>query len=266
MMEYKIKIQSKVISIRLVILSMLIICNIHGKSMVDTIIVESVNYKAVSIFDWSRKTKNERFEMIYKDMNPFDESNGYSRLLIISKINGDTVNMPCIPLTAIKIFEEKELIVGLSNINELNPYNIVIINLKGEVVFKREIVSIFVKLDKNEFYQFKEQYPSLFMTLNVRNRIHRENDTFFINPNGRKYYRNDTLGFAYLLTKVSWNKYFPGLGPATGQVVTWGNFYAEESEDPIKDVIVKDGQLMFLLIERDRDGFIVKLPLAERFH
>ncbi len=264
MMEYKIKKQSKVINVKWVILSILIILTLQCKAMVDTIIVESVNYTVVNIYDWSRSTRADRLEMMYKDMNPFKEQNKYSRLLIISKLNKDTINLPCIALTAIKIFEDKEVIVGLSNIAGLNPYNIVIINLKGEIIFKREILGIHYKLDEKDFYEFKKKFPDYFSALDVRHRIYSENDTFYINPHARAYFSHDSLVIAFLYNKLSFNKYFPSLAPATGQVVTWGNFYAEESEDPIKDVIVKDGQLMFLLIERG-DGVIVKLPLAEKF-
>ena len=104
----------------------------------------------------------------------FSENNQFSYIWLTN--NATAViewKRPSPALTKIFISENSEYIIGLSKIKYHNPYQLVILNRKGDIIFRMHIAAIEAKLSHQEYEGFKKKYNSqnLFLQREYRVKI-----------------------------------------------------------------------------------------------
>ncbi len=92
--------------------------------------------------DWSIKTRDARWKMISTDENPFTEANTYSYIRVLDRISGKVLfQSPTPALRFLWISQDSKYIVGVSNIKLWNPIQVVVFNLAGNCVFKKQVLA-----------------------------------------------------------------------------------------------------------------------------
>ena len=224
-------------------------------SELDTVKVESNKYVVLHYHNWTESTKLARNKMMDEDRNPYKSENTYGRLLIISKGTSDTIKLPCSALSSIYINDEKNIVIGISNIYITNPYNIVIWTLRGQLLFKRWFEQFPGRLNNKELKYFKTHFPNSYNVLLKKDRIYNEAGNNYISYLIREI-RGDSLAWKYLVKHSIRNQYFPSMSLGTD-----GSYYDTYLLDnPVHDVIMK-GLLPSILILNREDGAKVKIPL-----
>ncbi|MEO9954461.1 hypothetical protein [Nonlabens sp.] len=129
----------------------------NGKVLITT---ESKNFIANHYHNWTSDTKVELYEMISTDQNPFDENNNYGYIELIEKKTGKVIfKKPSTALTKITISENEKHIVGISNIIVWNPYQLVVYDINGILVKKRNFSSEESKLTLTQYDEFSIEFP-----------------------------------------------------------------------------------------------------------
>ena len=135
--------------------------------------VETENFIVIHFHDWTNNTKDSRYKMISTNQDPFTKENDYSYLECIDKKSGKSIfKKPCPALTKIQVSKNEKYIIGISKIMLWNPFQLVVFDLKGNLVKKRHISSEEAKLDSNNFQEFKEKYSTQYFYLDSINRIY----------------------------------------------------------------------------------------------
>lgn len=238
----KMKIKSSKILL-IILMNILFIEKIFCFIQKDTIIAESNRYLIIHTYDWSQKTKMNRGNMMKEIQNPFiDSNNNYGLILIVDKKDKDTIHLKSGALNSIKIFEDKNIFVGISNIFFTNPYSIVVFSLNGEILFKRRISEFESKMTLGELGKFKSIYPNMYNELILKDLIYKERGFVYIVLSNIN--REDSLAFSFLEKSIIRNHSFPEI--ITGNDNVFHNFYSQR--DPIVRVEFQDNRLNKLII------------------
>jgi len=139
--------------------------------MIREVSGENDSYVVANRHDWSPNTRDRRLMMMAAGKNPFSEENNYSRLRCINLNTAKVVfNVPSPAFTYLWISENSNCIVGLSKIKLTNPYNFVVFDGSGNVLYKEFIspLSAYSKKIKesptNYVYWYKEDDPKIACT------------------------------------------------------------------------------------------------------
>jgi len=124
------------------------------------IILESKNYVITHYHDWSEN---------------------YAYIECVQKnTHGAVFNVPSPALTNLFVSEDEKYIVGLSKIKAGNPYQVIIVNIKGEYVLRRHISRCEAKLNQSTFKNFIEEYSEQHVLLESLNRIYNVGTYYFV--------------------------------------------------------------------------------------
>jgi hypothetical protein len=90
--------------------------------------------------DWSRRTREARWQMISTDRDPFAQNNSYAWLQAIDR-NGDRqrFRVPVPALRALWISADSRFIVGVSDVKLWNPIQLVVFDDSGRLLLARKV-------------------------------------------------------------------------------------------------------------------------------
>lgn len=109
-----------------------------GYAKIVDIRAESATTLAEHHHDWSRATEPARFKMITTTKNPFTAENTYSYLRVVDKGSGrELFRAPVPALTQLWISPDSRYVVGISNIQLWNPYQLVVFTRTGRRVLEK---------------------------------------------------------------------------------------------------------------------------------
>ena len=136
------------------------------------IYLESENYRIIHQYNWSSSTHEKRWDMINNNQDPFTKDNDYAYMLITNKASGDTVfKMPCGAYTKLLLTKDEKYIVCLSTISTTNPHQIVVMSIKGDIIYKKGFTLYYIALEKADLDTFKAKFPDEFKRYDSLNRI-----------------------------------------------------------------------------------------------
>lgn len=153
------------------------------KAYDDKVTIKNENdiLKVIHFHDWSEKSLEKRYEMLSGDQNPFSSENDYAYIECIDRISKKTLfKKPSPAFSIINISKDSKFIICLSNIKIYNPYQMVIFNLKGEIILKKHIAPEEAKLSFQEYHKFKKLYPCQNKLLEFLDRITLVRDSVYI--------------------------------------------------------------------------------------
>lgn len=110
----------------------------------------------------------------------FEYNYTYSRIYMIKKSTGDTIiNYFTIPFNSVQLSENNKYIIGMSK-KRSSPYNIIVFDSNGNLIFKRHIGVLEAKMNKRDFKNFRENYFDDYDLLKRLNRIHKYKGNWYI--------------------------------------------------------------------------------------
>ncbi len=128
--------------------------------------VENNELIVVHYHNWSKDSYKKRYDMITTHQNPFTSKNDYAYLECIEKSSGKQIfRKPTPALTIIYISSSSKYIIGLSKIMLHNPYQLVIFDIGGNLLYKKHIAASEAKLTISEFQEFKKKYKEQYAIL-----------------------------------------------------------------------------------------------------
>jgi len=143
--------------------------------------IESKNYYITHFHNWSEETKDERSRMIAEKNQNIFENNNYAYIEVCKKETNEKITrVPSPALTNLFISEDEQYILGISNIMIYNPYQLIIININGEIIKIRHIAPGEAKMNENEFINFNKYFPGASQYLQSNKRIYKINSYYFI--------------------------------------------------------------------------------------
>lgn len=102
--------------------------------------VESEVLSAEHHHDWSRATRDARWEMISTTQDVFTPKNTYASLVVTDKNSGAVLfRVPTPALRYLWISGDSKFIVGRSDIQLWNPVQVVVFNSKGRLALARHV-------------------------------------------------------------------------------------------------------------------------------
>lgn len=196
----------------------------------------------------------------------FDEMiNDFSFMSIIKK-HQEIINIPTIPIDNIIIDDENELIIGLSRAIE-SPYQLVIYNFDGTLLFKKKLSSLEIVLDSISCSEFQNSFPQYYSYAYKSNQIVIENGLYYVD-----------LGYWHLLSdkekafieSKDWIKpshYFPYLfreqfGTIKSyELAKYQGFYSQT--DPFYEFEITDRRTLTSIVLNNEFGGKVRIPVGE---
>jgi hypothetical protein len=143
--------------------------------------IESENFYIVHYHNWSEETRYERYTMITSENQNIFYNNNYAYIEIISKKSNERkIRVPTPALTHLYISEDEQYVVGISNIKLYNPYQLIIMDINGEILKKRHIATIEAKMNENDFNSFKYNFSNAFQYLQSNKRIYSINTYYYM--------------------------------------------------------------------------------------
>lgn len=211
----------------------------------DTLVIETNLYKLIHQYDLTDATRENRWNMISTNENPFiDKNNNYSRVIFINLATKDTIfNIPSVALTYIQIDTINQLIIGLSDIMYWNPYNMIIVNFHGEVIAKRRFSVMEAKLCKIDYEKFKKNFYEIYAELKVKDRIYLDSGQYYIDFLGMNLTQKDSSAYKYLAKRTIFNHLCPSITSGKRR------FYdCYDNSNPFKELLLEDGIPVLLIL------------------
>jgi hypothetical protein len=185
--------------------------------------IESKNYYITHFHDWSKETKDERYKMISKENQNIFENNNYAYIEVYNKnTNEKIVRVPSPALTHLFISEDEQYILGISKIKVWNPYQLIIINIKGEIIKIRHIAPGEAKMNENEFIHFNKNFSEAFQYLQSNKRIYKINSYYFIDFFNMPVFLGDEA-FRFLLKYETANHLSNNISSSVTNWIHWFN-------------------------------------------
>ncbi len=114
-----------------------------GYSKVVDLFAETNILRAEHHHDWSESTRSARWKMISTTKDPFSADNDYSFLRLIDKASGaELFRRPVPALSHIWISKDSRYVVGLSNIQLWNTYQLVVFSKSGARLLERDMTGV----------------------------------------------------------------------------------------------------------------------------
>jgi hypothetical protein len=221
--------------------------------------IESKNYYVVHSHNWSDETKDERQKMITKENQNIFENNNYAYIEVYNKnTNEKIIHVPSPALTNIFISEDEQYILGISKIMIYNPYQLIIMNIKGEIIKIRHIAPEEAKMDKNEFSNFSNNFPDAFQYLQSNKRIYKINSYYFIDflSMNMPVFLGDEA-FRFLLKYVTANHLSNNISSSVTNWIFWFN-----ENNPNVRFNYKDNELYSINI-LDPKNIVIEILILE---
>lgn len=222
-----------------------IYADIASYNSASVVLAESNKLSIFHYHDYTNRRHNELNNILKYGSNAIfnEQYNTYSYLIAINKITKDTLfKKPCPPLTKIIVSEDEKYIVGLSDIKLRNPYELVIFDTLGHLIYKRDIGALKFRFFDNELKQLIDQFPNSFNTLINDDRIEFEDGFWQVAPNYMEI--QDTAFKSFLLS-------FPmtsdNIFVNQTESVTNFKYWFDEKEPSVK-IIEKNGKIDEVII------------------
>lgn len=209
--------------------------------------------------DWSEAKDKMRNKMMNINQNPFTSENDYAYLECIEKKTMKQLfKKPTPALTKLYITNNSEHIIGLSNIMLDNPYQLVIFNLEGNLIYKKHIAASEAKLTLREYQAFKKEYQTQYRFLKSLDRITVKSKNIYIDF--------DSMNMPFILEEA-WNYLIKRVGVShlsknfSESITNWIFWYMEP--DPEIQAKYKDQKLIAISL-LDRKGERFEIPINEQ--
>lgn len=235
--------------------------HLFAESSIDTTYFFSKKILAMHILFKTDTLRNQIFNL--KD-SIFTKLNKVSILEVIDNITDSVASIPTIPLDKLIILDRHELIIGLSK-SIVSPYNIVIYDFKGNLLFKKKISSLNIILDSLALEVFKDSLPEFYSYVVDRCGIININGSYCIDMN---FWHNLTEEQKQFIHTKQWLKqscYFPELSSAyfgnqyTFNLKKYINFYS--NTDPFYDLLIENEKIKEIVLN-DELGNKVTIPVG----
>jgi hypothetical protein len=139
--------------------------------------------------NWSIKTEKKRSCVYQNSYEIFSDKNDFSYLRCIDRKTKKTVFfIPSPAFDYIKISEDKKIIVCISKIKLLNPFQIVIFSMKGKVLFAKHISDKEILLNIKEYDRFRFCNQKNFCFLERNGRILKSGKKYIIDCGGYEHF------------------------------------------------------------------------------
>lgn len=146
------------------------------------IIVKSNEVTIIHRHDWSGATRKARQKMLWGDHNPFTKQNNYAYIECVNNESHDVIfKTPTPALTHIFITDDSRYILGLSNIKLTNPYQLILLDRSGKMLYFESISPDEAKLGEREYLEFKKRFPKVFKKLIKSKLIFKMKDSYYLN-------------------------------------------------------------------------------------
>lgn len=195
----------------------------------------------------------------------FNENyNTFSILHINFSHTGKSIVIPTIPVDDVIIDDNKQLILCLSRAM-VSPYNVVLYDFNGNLLFKKAITSFELVLSRKDFERFKKDFPAFFNYANTNHEINLKNNMYYIDLS---YWLKLTNKDQDQIKERKWLKfsqYFPSLfSESTAHLPSYmlknyQNFYSQT--DPFYEYkFNRDGTLKTIILNNEYGGK-VEIPV-----
>ena len=101
--------------------------------------------------------------------------------MINKKTNQVLIKKSCPALTRIEISPDEKYIIGLSKIKIRNKFQLVIFDINGRLIKKRNISTTEAKLTKSKMFKFYKKFKQQYFHLRKANLIYKNKDYYYIN-------------------------------------------------------------------------------------
>jgi hypothetical protein len=114
-----------------------------GYNQVVDLRVENDTVRVEHHHDWSFGTHDTRWKMISTTQDPFTIDNDYAYLRLCDKATGSELFRKPVPaLTYIWISPDSKYVVGISNVMDWNPFQLVVFSKSGDRLLERNMVGV----------------------------------------------------------------------------------------------------------------------------
>lgn len=209
------------------------------------------------------RTEHLKKDILWKGDTIFDDSlNKTSKLLIRDRYE-QTISVATIPVNNVIIDDSHELIVCLSRA-VVSPYQLVIYNFKGKLLFKKHFTIFAVVLDSLSYLQFQDSFPEFFANAKWHHQILQTDSLYYVD-----------LAYWHWLTKSQQDRlfasgwierpiYFRDLhsesvdGGSPIGLTGYTNFYSRT--DPFYEFELQGDQIVGIILN-DENGDKVRIPV-----
>lgn len=211
-----------------------------------------------------KRNKEIRNVFLFKEDLVFNDSVNKSARLFITDRRHITTEIPTIPIDHIIIDDSNEIIICLSRA-EVSPYNIVLYNFKGELLFKKKILPLEIVLDSVNFNHFRDSFSAFYDYAYRNKQILHINGLYYIDL---AYWHNLSKYQTEKIMELDWMEplhYFPNLfsenfdGTPPYELSKYTNFYSQT--DPFYDYEYQNGMIKCIILN-DEYGGRVKIPIV----
>lgn len=143
---------------------------------VDTLKFESPAMKIV--YNLESKMGLESKVLDFKDSIFSKDFNSFS-VMHLNPYNQKTIKVPTIPIDNVVIDDSLGLILCLSRAM-VSPYQIVLYDFNGDLLFKKKITSFELQLDSISFMQFKDLIPDFYRYAVNNHEIYKNDNVYYI--------------------------------------------------------------------------------------
>lgn len=208
-----------------------------------------------------RSDKIDR-KFLNKEDSVFNNTNKISTLFITNR-SLITIEIPTIPIDHIVIDDTKELIIGLSRA-EVSPYNIVIYNFRGELLFKKKILPLELVLDSTNYKKFQRLFPEFFKYATINKQILKIDSLYHVDlgywhklPEDKKDSIRSWgwMRISHIFSDLSTDSFD---GTPSYKLTKYTNFYSQT--DPFYDFEIRDSKIIGIILN-DEFGGKVKIPI-----
>lgn len=199
------------------------------------------NFVITHYHDYSYRKENERRNIFSYGPNAIfsDSLNSYSYILAISKTSGDTLfKKPCPPLTKIVVSKDEKYIIGLSEIKLNNPYELVIFDTTGNLLYKRNIGGLKFELTEENLKQLIQLFPKSFQLLMIDEAIVFEDEKWQISPSYRSIRDTSLRSFLLKLPMQFNDNIFIRKSESVTNFIYWF-----DNKNPAVTIIEKKGKI-----------------------
>ena len=215
------------------------------------VIAETAELRAVHHHDWSEATHRKRLKMISGHQDPFRAENDYATLEVTDRKTGQRLFRASVPaLTRLWISPDSRHILGLSEIMLWNPYQLVLFDREGHLLFRRRIASDEAQFTPPEYQRLLARFPKAKSEL--ERLTTREGDRVFVDFDDPRRLHGawDTL---YRHRHPS--HYSPRFSETVTNFVTW-----LDPRDPHPTLIESDGRVTAIELS-DPKGVRFRIPV-----
>jgi len=225
--------------------------DITGYADVRDVTAESAELRAAHHHDWSQATHDKRWKMISGHNDPFRAENDYSTLEVTDRKSGRRLFRASVPaLTNLWISPDSRHILGLSTIKLWNPYQLVLFDRAGHLLFRRHINPDEAEFTAPEYERLLARFPR--GRSEIERLTTREGDRVFVDFGDPRRLHG---AWDSLWRHRRPSHYSPNFGESVTNFVYW-----LDPRDPRPQLIEADGRVTAIELS-DPKGVRFRIPV-----